>query len=40
MDINRSQATVVWHVEDLKELLADPNVLSDVIEKLKGAYVK
>ena len=37
-NINGKQCTIVWHVDDLKILHVDPNVVSSVIKTLENKY--
>lgn len=37
-EINGSQCTILWHVDDLKISHVDPDVVTDIINKLNGAY--
>ena len=38
--INGSQATIIWHVDDLKISHKDPKVVTRIINKLKKKYAK
>jgi hypothetical protein len=40
MDFNGKQCAVLWHVNDLKISHVDPDVVSNIIEKLNGRYGK
>ena len=39
-DINGQQCTIIWHVDDLKILHVDPNVVTDIIKQLEGEFAK
>ena len=39
-DINGHQCTIVWHVDDLKISHVDPDVVTDIINKLNDRYRK
>eukprot|EP00957_Ditylum_brightwellii_P044841 3402090-Ditylum_brightwellii.AAC.1 len=39
-EINGSQCTVVWHVDNLKILHKDANVVTEIIDTLLGKYGK
>jgi hypothetical protein len=39
-DINGSQCTILWHVDDLKISHADPEVVTEVIDLLEGEFGK
>ena len=39
-DINGSQCTIVWHVDDLKISHVDPNVVTDILDKLSEEFGK
>ena len=38
--INGSQATIIWHVDDLKISHKDPKVVTRIINKLNKKYAK
>ena len=40
MNINGHQATIVWHVDDLKISHRDPAIVTRIIKKLQRAYGK
>jgi Reverse transcriptase (RNA-dependent DNA polymerase) len=37
-EINGAQCTILWHVDDLKISHVDPNVVTDVINKIEGVF--
>lgn len=37
-DINSSQCTIAWYVDDTKISRADPSVVTDVIQKIKERF--
>jgi hypothetical protein len=38
--INGKQCTIIWHIDNIKVSHEDPDVVSEVIELLEGAYGK